>query len=139
MDRRHGSRRPDTVSVEENMDLIKEFVCSQEEWPHTHLAPRKIAEQTRIGRSSIWRIVKNRNLKQFKPVETPKMSEGTRNRRETRAVSLRERFDGNIRMIQKMVWQDEKDFTLEVPVSLQNDNEMVKERNQIPMMKLYLV
>ena len=35
--------------------------------------------------------------------------------------SVRERFESNIHMIEKTVWQDEKDFTLEVPVNLQND------------------
>ena len=49
------------------------------------------------------------------------MSKGTRNRRETRAGSLRERFESNICMIEKTVWQDEKDFTLEVPLNLHND------------------
>ena len=49
------------------------------------------------------------------------MSEGTRNRRDTRAGSLREIFESNTRMIKKTVWQDEKDFTLEVPVNLQNN------------------
>ena len=49
------------------------------------------------------------------------MSEGTRKRRGTLAGSLRERFENNICMIEKTVWQDEKDFTLEVPVNLQNN------------------
>ena len=37
------------------------------------------------------------------------------------AGSVTERFESNIHMIAKTVWQDEKDFTLEVPVNLQND------------------
>ena len=49
------------------------------------------------------------------------MSEETRKRRETRACSLRERSESNIRMMGKTVLQDEKYFTLEVPVNLQND------------------
>ena len=49
------------------------------------------------------------------------MSEETRNRRETRACSLRERSESNIRMMGKTVLQDEKYFILEVPVNLQND------------------
>ena len=49
------------------------------------------------------------------------MSEETQNRRETRACSLRERSESNIRMMGKTVLQDEKYFTLEVPVNLQND------------------
>ena len=88
MDRRHCSGSPRTVSTEENIDLIKELVCSQDEQPHIHLAPRKIAEQTRISRPSIRRVLKIRNLKQFKHLKTPQMSQGTRIRRETRIDSL---------------------------------------------------
>ena len=49
------------------------------------------------------------------------MNEGTRNRRETCAGSLRERKESNSRIVVKTVWQDENDFTLEVPINLQND------------------
>ena len=66
-------------------------------------------------------MVKKRNLKQFKRLKTPQVSERTQNRGESNVVSLRERFESNISMIEKMVWQDEKDFTLEVFVNLQND------------------
>ena len=54
-DKRHRSGRP---RAEENMDLIEELVCLQEEWPHTHLAPRKLSEQTEISRSSLWSLHK---------------------------------------------------------------------------------
>ena len=63
------------------------------------------------------------------------MSEGTRNRRETRADFLRERFESNISLIEKTIWQGEKDFTLEIPVNLQNDCVYGK----ISLMKIYLV
>ena len=49
------------------------------------------------------------------------MSDGCRNRRYARAIALAEKFERNTRMIEKTVWQDEKDFTLDVPVNLQND------------------
>ena len=51
------------------------------------------------------------------------MREGTRNRRDICVGSLRERFTSNICMIKKKktVWQDQKDFTLEFPVNLEND------------------
>ena len=103
LDRRHGSGQPRIVSMEENMDLIKDLVCSQEERPHTHLAPRKIAEQKGISWSSIQGKVKKRNLTQSQHLKTPQMSEGTWNRRETCAGSLRERFESNISLIQKTV------------------------------------
>ena len=64
---------------------------------------------------------KKKNLKHFNRLKTPKTSERTRNRKETGAGSLKERFQSNIRMIKKTVWQDEKDFTHEVPVNLQNN------------------
>ena len=69
-DRRPGSGRPTTICTEENMNLIEELVCSQEE-PHSHLAPRKISEQTGISRTSIRRMVKRKNLRQFKRLKTP--------------------------------------------------------------------
>ena len=47
MDRGHDSWQSRTVSMEENMDLIEELVCSQEELPHTHLAPKKNCQANR--------------------------------------------------------------------------------------------
>ena len=49
------------------------------------------------------------------------MNDGYRKRRYARALALAEKFERNTRMIEKTVWQDEKDFTLNVPVNLQND------------------
>ena len=59
-----------------------------------------------------------KKFKQFKRLKTPQMSEETQNRRENRAGPLRERSESNMRMIEKTVWQDEKDFILEVLVNL---------------------
>ena len=49
------------------------------------------------------------------------MNDGCRYRRCARAIALAEKFERNTRMIEKAVWQNEKDFTLDVPVNLQND------------------
>ena len=49
------------------------------------------------------------------------MNDECRNRKYARAIKLAEKFERNTRMIEKTVWQDEKDFTLDVPVNLQND------------------
>ena len=49
------------------------------------------------------------------------MNDECRNRNYARAIKLAEKFERNTRMIEKTVWQDEKDFTLDVPVNLQND------------------
>ena len=42
MNRKEGSGRPRSVTTEANVNLIEEL--TQVETPHTHLAPRKIAE-----------------------------------------------------------------------------------------------
>ena len=49
------------------------------------------------------------------------MNDGCGNRRYVCTIVLVEKFERNTRMIEKTVWQDEKDFTLDVPVNLQND------------------
>ena len=121
MNRKEGSGWPRSVTTEENTNLIEELICSQEKAPHTHLAPRKITEQTGISRSSIRRTIKIRNVGQFKRVKTPKIYNGYRNRRYACAITLAEKFERNTRMIEKIVWQDEKDITLDVPVNLRND------------------
>jgi len=131
MDRKEGSGRTRTVTTEENADLI-------EDAPQTHLAPRKIAEQTGISRSSVRRMVKRRNFRQFKRVKTPQMNSGCRNRRYDRATALAEKFENNCRMVEKTVWQDEKDFTLDVPVNLQNDRVYGKgKKSDVPARSLF--
>ena len=49
------------------------------------------------------------------------MNPGTRERRVERSINLAEKFEQNPRMIEKAVWQDEKDFPLDLPVNTQND------------------
>ena len=95
MNRKEGSGRPRSVTVEENTNLIEELICSQEETLHSHLAPRKITEQSGISHSSIRRMIKRRNFCQFKSVKTPEMNDGCRNRRYAHAIALAEKFDCN--------------------------------------------
>ena len=49
------------------------------------------------------------------------MNHGCHNRRYARAITLAQRFEGKTCMTEKTVWQDGKDFTLDVSVKLQND------------------
>ena len=66
-------------------------------------------------------MIKRRNFRQFKREKTPEKNDGCRNRRYARAIALVEKFEHHTRMTEKTVWKDEKDFTLDVPVNLQND------------------
>ena len=121
MERRKGSGRPRTVTTQENTELVEELICSQEDEPHTHLTPREIEGTEDISRSSIVRIVNDQGINNFKRNKTTAMNEGTRERRVERSANLIEKFAKNPRMIEKTVWQDEKDFPLYVPVNSQND------------------
>ena len=106
IDRVKGSGRPKSATTEENCELVEELICSQEEEPHSHQAPRKIEETTGISRSAVRRIIKTKGINQFKRMKTPHMNQGTRERRVFGASSLVEKFEKNPRMIEKTVWQD---------------------------------
>ena len=63
-------------------------------------------------------MIKRRNFRPFKRVKSPEMNDGCRNRKYARTIALDEKFERNTSMIKKTVWQDEKDFALDVPVNL---------------------
>ena len=65
------------------------------------------------------------------------MNDGCRNRRYARAIALAEKFECNTRMVEKTVWQDEKDFILDVPVNLQNAWVYGKEKYPMFQMRTY--
>ncbi|XP_066916153.1 uncharacterized protein [Clytia hemisphaerica] len=119
MERKSGSGRARTVCTEKNEDLVEELICSQEENPGSHMSPCEIQKHTGISRTSVRRMVRSKSLRQFKRLKTPMMSSGTKERRTTRAGELAERFGKN-RMVEKCVFQDEKDFTLDIPINHKN-------------------
>ena len=120
VERKTGSGRPKTATTVENGELVEELISSQESEPGSHSSPRGIAQQIGISHSSVRRLIKKKGFRQFKRLKTPRMSTGTRERRSTRAAALAEKFERYPRMIEKAVWQDEKDFTLDVPLNPQN-------------------
>ena len=137
MNRKEGSGRPRSVTTEENTGLT-EVISSQEEAPHRHLPPRRIAEQTGISFSSIRKMIKRRNFRQFKRVKNPEMKDGCRNRRYARAIVLAGKFERSNHMIEKTVSQDEKDFTLDIPFNLQNDRVYRKgKKSHVPDQNLF--
>ena len=66
------------------------------------------------------------------------MNDECGNRRCVCAIVLVEKFERNTRMIEKTVWQDEKDFTLDVPVNLQNDRIYGKGKKSVFLMRTCL-
>jgi len=47
--RKPGSWRPKSVQTTQNVEIVSELICSQEDTPHSHLSPREIAQQTGIS------------------------------------------------------------------------------------------
>ena len=127
MKRRQDSGRPRSAITPENEEIVEQLICSQEESPGTHMSPRETERHTGIKRPSIVRMVKNNGWKQYKWIKTSRMSEGTKKRRTERAGALAERFSNKM-SVEKCVWQDEKDFTLEVPLNHQNSRVYGKNR-----------
>ena len=66
------------------------------------------------------------------------MNNGTRDRRTIRSRNLSERFNRNPRLVEKFAYQDEKDFTLEVPTNTQNNRVYFKrKKDQVPDENLF--
>ena len=119
MVRRAGSGRQRTITTEENLNLIKNLICSQQGSPGSHLSPRKVEESIGISRTSVRRMIKRRGLKQFKLLTTAIMSWGTQERRTKRAGAVADRFRKS-RSVEKYIWYNEKDLILDVPLNSQN-------------------
>lgn len=118
-DRKKGSGRPITATSDENQQLVEDLVLSQESEPGTHLSTRKVARRIGISNSSVSNILKKKGLKSVKRFVTPNMKPCTKQHRFEKSKRLVNRFSNS--QVRKMVFQDEKDFTLEVPLNRQNN------------------
>ena len=115
-ERRKGSDRPVTAITEENASIFKELVCSQEDEPGTYNSIRQIAPRISISKSSIHRLVRKKNLHCYKRLKTPQMNSACHKRRAERAGKLL-----SIHSLPRLVFQDENDFSLQVPTNRQNN------------------
>ena len=127
MQRRKGSGRPRSATTDQNIDEVEEMICSQEE-PGTHTHPNNIAKSLNVSDASIRRMIKKKGINQFKRLKTPSTNPGTRARRLQRAIELSKRFERNPRMIERVVFQDEKDFLIDIPTNPQNNRVYYKGR-----------
>ena len=117
-ERRKGSGQPVTATTEENTSIVGELVCSQNDEPVTHNSIREIAPRISISKSSVHRSVKKKNLHCYKRLTTPQMNSACRKRRDERAGKLLQR---SIHSLPWLVFQDEKDRSLQVPTNFQNN------------------
>ena len=114
-----GSSRPVTTTTEENASIFEELVCLQEDEPGTHNSIRQIAPQILISKSSVHCLVKKKNLHCYKHLKTPQMNSACHKRRAKRAGKLLQCF--SIHSLPRLVFQDEKNFSLQVPTNRQNN------------------
>ena len=84
-------------------------------------------------------MVKKSKINQFKRVSEPHREDGTIQRRTERADDLSHvRLAKNPRYVEKIVWQDEKDFPLQVPLNRQNNRVYFKGfKRDVPAKNLF--
>ena len=109
-ERRKGSCRPVTTTTEENASIFEELVCSREDEPDTHNSMGQIAPRISISKSSVHRLVKEKDLHCYKCLKIPQMNSACRKRRAERAGKLLQRF--SIHSLLRFILQDEKAFPL---------------------------
>ena len=137
MERRKGSGCPVSATTVENEEKIEEMICSQEE-PGTHTHPREIAKQLGISHTSVRRLIKKKKINQYKRVKAPRIDTAGRKRRTDRAGNLTNKFGKNPRIIERVVFQDEKDFTLAIPLNHQNKRVYYKgKKTEVPPENLF--
>ena len=116
---RKASGQPVTATTEENASIFEELVRSQEDEPDTHNSIRQIAPLISTSKLSVHRLVKKKNLHCYKLLKPPQMNSACRKRRAERAGKLLQCFF--IHSLPRLVFQDEKEFSLQVPTNRQNN------------------
>ena len=135
-DRKRGSGRPTTVSTPENVAQIEELAASQEDMPGTHLSQRKISRHLNIKRASVQHILSNKiKFKAFKRIKTSRKTANVMQKRKTRSRRLLDSYSAVD--VTKIVFTDEKNFSLESPLNSKNDVVYGKKKSDIPPSRLY--
>ena len=112
--RLEGSGRPKSARTDENIKMVEELVLSQEDQPHTHIAPRRIAAQLQISRTSVRNIIKqDLKLRPFKRMHGHKITPINEQKRTT--ISRRMLSIITPEKLNKTFFSDEKKFTVEPP------------------------
>ena len=114
----------------ENVHSVETFVLSQEDWPDTNRTIRQVSPETGISRTSVHRIIhKELQLKCLKKKQAQDLTDANKIARLARTKQLLRKYPQ--RLVQSMLFTDEKLFTVTPPVNLQNDRVYVA----VPMRK----
>ena len=119
-DRKYGSGKPKTAQTERNIRLVvEESIMSQEENPGTHTSQRKLGKRLNISQSSVLRIARKLKIKAFKRIQVSRRGPAVREKRRQRCRRLLDNYTSA--QTKRIIFTDEKDFTLEIPRNRQND------------------
>lgn len=135
-DRSKGGGRPRTARTEDNIAEVDEVIVSQEDQPGTHLSQRKISQNLGISLGSVHNIVRtDLKLKAFKRISSSRKTPNVKQKRKTRSRKLLDKFSHND--VKRIVFTDEKDFSLEVPINKKNNVVYGTKKSDIPLSRLY--
>ena len=133
--RQPGSGRPRTARSKANKDYTEDNIQSQDNKPGTHKSQRKIGNAIAISQTSVHRITKELNLKAYKRIRVSRRDKTVKQKRKTRSRNLDKRFAK--KDVERMIFMDEKDFTIEVARNSQNDVVYEHKKREIPVGLLY--
>lgn len=133
--RRVGSGRPKSVSTEENVAVVVNLSCSQENAPGTHLSQRQISKDLGITRSSVQVIQKKAGLKAFKRIKVSRRDDKVKGKRKSRCRKLLDKFSTSD--VRTIIFTDEKDFSVEIAKNHHNDAIYGTSKKDIPVSRLY--
>ena len=120
-ERRKGvTGRPRTARTADNVAAVDDMILSQEDKPRTHRTIRQITQETGITKSSVHRIAhQDLSLKCFKKKRAQDLTRANNLTRLVRAKQLLKKYQQH--MVGFIWFSDEKLFTVQSPVNLQND------------------
>ena len=134
--RASGSGRPATVSTDKNQETVKALAESQESQPGTHDSIRKISRRMQYSKSSVHRQLQKAGHKSLKRLTALQVADGAVQRRLERSRQLLTRFP--FWKVKKIIFTDEKDFTLQVPSNRQNNRLFTKgKKSEVAANRLY--
>jgi len=120
LERKPVSGRPKSARTEENVGLVSEMLCSQEDQPGTSLSLRQIAKEIGLSKTSVSNIAKHDlGLRCFKRVPVQVITDATRLKRLERSQQLLRRFTAT--KSKCIFFTDEKLFYISTPASNQNN------------------
>jgi len=115
-----GSGRPRTARTLENVDVVDDMICSQEDAPGTHRTVRQISRETGIPKSSVVRIIhSDLQLKCLKKKRAQELMAANRLNRVQRSQLLLDKFSEH--EVGFIFFTDEKLLTVAPPMNSQND------------------